>query len=170
MQFSKDIQNLIEAYAMDMALCEESQKTKINGQSIRNCDAEFCVELMDLGFGFNSLYKSTPEQLCKALILMSYTGSIDTEALVKILLKTESFWHGRSGWWCMKKLEETFNKRCKIWSDIGIDSVGGDRELIRKWIRASRYLKATQYFAFEMFEYEETKDDWLIGPTDPLET
>ena len=162
------VRKIIEAYGMDMALCEELQKTKVHGQSIRDGDAEFCVPLIELGFTFSMLYKSKPQQLCEILTRMSYTGFLDTEALVKLLLKTESFWHGRSGWWCMNKLEEIFTKRCKIWSDIGIDSVGGDRELIRKWINASRYLKATQCFAFDVYMYEETKDDWLIGPTEPF--
>ena len=156
---------MIEAYGMDMALCEELQKTKINRQSIRNGDAEFCVGLIThMGFGFRTLYNSTPKQLSGTLLLMDYEASLDLNELMNILWKTGAYWEKSTGGWCMKKLEEMFHKRCKIWWDIGIDEYWGDRVLIGKWIRASRYMVVGQSFAAEMFDYEETRDDYLIGP------
>ena len=158
----KAIRNLIEAYGMDMALCEELQKTKLNRQAIRNGDAEFCVGMITrMGFGFQSLYKATPEELGSRLYEMDFKGTLDLNKLLKIWWKTNVYWEKHTGGWCMKKLEEIFDKRCKIWNDIGINQYWGDRKLIGKWIAASKFMVVGQYFACEVSSFH---DDQLIGP------
>ena len=168
--FPKAIQNIIETYAMDMALCEEMEKIKIKSNIRRLGDITFLVKLMEkTHIDLISLDNADSTLLVHAMLQMVLDGSLRMEEVVQVINESSHDWNVSPAGWCVNNLEDMYYKRCLLWEKIGIEQYWADRRLIRKWIKASKYLKATQYFCFELMEHEEkTIDDYLIGPMDEL--
>jgi len=157
--FPKAVQNLIEAYGMDMAFCEEQQKSTVNKRLLGVAELRFKWNLVMIGVDPHLVDLLTTEQLVHLI-----GRDISPDDVAKVLLKTQPIYNKTAVGWCMKGLDELWYRRCKLWWDIGILPCNGDRELIRRWIRSSSYWRATQEFCVEVHEYVEKIDDYLIGP------
>ena len=142
----KCIQNLIETYAMDMSLHEELSKTKINKRLLREADSIFFTEI-------DPIFTE---------------GRMSIEKLVQTLDNVRPKWDKTAAGWCLERLEDMYLKRCQLWWGIGIQEFCGDRQLIGQWIDASAFWQTANHFIEQLMEYEETRDDYLIGPIDEL--
>ena len=165
--FPTEIRRIIETYGMDMALHEEMNKIKINKKLLHDADAEFTLNLFNIGINFGDVYDLNyldANIVAFTLRENQLRGVLDQEDIVKALINTEPHWSRTTAGWCMNHLEKMFYKRCQLWWNIGISEYWGDRELIGKCIAASAYMTTTQEFGWEMSEYQQTLDDYLIGP------
>ena len=141
--FPKAVENLIEAYALDMGLFEELQKLKFKKNIIRTGDEDLFVETM---------------------MLLSHNGRVDTTDMLRILpVLYKDFWKTTAGWlYC--KLHELYERRCKIWEDVGLFQTHFCDFFLDKFEENSQLLRMWTKHRSEIYRQQEQSDDYLIGP------
>ena len=168
--FPQDVQNLIEAYAMDMAIYEELRKTKVNYNIVKRIDGIFYEELSSLmPFCYHAWSEKTPKELADIFQEMH----IDNEYILTILMHTcfhiqFDFWDDQTGDWCLSKLCQMEGKRRQIWNDIGIcccdfEETAGNEQFIKKWVDASKYLTIDDSFDTQFMTYIKTQSGYSSG-------
>ena len=156
----KEIGNLIEAYAQDMALYEELRKTKVNHYVIKKFDRMFYDELIwAIPFFYDVWCESSGPQVAGILQEMVRNNELCISVLLKICINLDDYWKNGPGHWCIIKLWNMDNKRRKIWNDIGISCSEDDNQILKKWFRKSRYLAIDTSFYEQFMEYTKQFTD-----------
>lgn len=137
------VRKIIEAYGMDMAMHEEMQKIIVSDWLIRRADAYFLSQVM----------YHTMQQ-----------GSLNTDQLVQILVKSAPKWDKTTAGWCLNRIREMYYERHMLWVDLGFEMYLGSRPLIGTFLKKSKFLDFQLQFCEELWDYKERKDDYLIGP------
>ena len=163
--FPKDVQNIIEAYGLDMGLCDETSSRKLPSDILRRSDTVFIVKVMErTHLDYFALENLDTDTFSLYLLRAVQRGLLEEEEVLNMINESMPHWDRTAAAWCFNNFEAIYLRRCQFWWNIGIEVYWGDREIIKQYLKKSKLLQAGQHFAFELFELEETKDDYLIGP------